>query len=159
MSKRIEVTISFGDRTMTLSGPEDFVQTEVQRVSDLLVAGVVGRPAVSGSEPERVHVVDEASPLNERDFVEKKRPSGHLEIVAVLAYCLMKNGMPEFTADDVRRAYLRVGIRPPKVVAQSLRDAKNLKDFIKQGSEPGRFKLTDHGERTVVFDLPSERKG
>jgi hypothetical protein len=159
MSKRIEVAISFGDRTMTLSGPEDFVQAEVQRVSDLLVASVGGGSAVSSRQLEAAHLVEGASPLNERDFVEKKRPSGHLETVAVLAYCLTKNGMPEFTADDVRRAYLRVGIRPPKTVAQSLRDAKNLKDFIKQGSEPGRFKLTDHGERTVVFDLPSGRKG
>jgi hypothetical protein len=159
MSKRIEVTISLGDQTMTLAGPEDFVQAEVRRVSELLVANAGGKSAVSGSQSEGAHQDDEVTPLNERDFVEKKRPSGHLETVAVLAYCLTKNGTPEFTADDVRRAYLRVGIRPPKIVAQSLRDAKNLKDFIKQGSEPGRFKLTDHGERTVVFDLPSERKG
>jgi hypothetical protein len=159
MSKRVEVTISIGDRTMTLVGPEDFVQAEVKRVSDLLVVSAEGKPATldaqSGSEDKR----SGAAEINERDFVEQKRPSGHLEIVAVLAYCLTKNGVPEFTADDVRRAYLRVGIRPPKIVAQSLRDAKNLKDFVKQGSEPGRFKLTDHGERTVVFDLPSKKKG
>ncbi len=157
MSKRIEVTISFGDRTMTFSGPEDFVQAEIQRVSELLVASVSGRSTILAPESERAHLVGEASPLNEREFVEKKKPSGHLETVAVLGYCLTKNGMPEFTADDIRRAYLRVGIRPPKIVAQSLRDAKNLKDFVKQGSEPGRFRLTDHGERTVVFDLPSEK--
>ena len=91
---------------------------------------------------------------SEREMLLEKKPSGHSEIVAVLAYCLREAGTPEFTADDMRRAYIRGAVRPPKVVAQALRDAKNKYELIESGSKKGTFRLSDHGERTVLFDLP-----
>lgn len=93
-------------------------------------------------------------PLSEREIVEEKSPRGHAEIVAVLAYCLRERGTLEFTADDIRRSYIRAGVRPPKVVAQALRDAKNKYELIEFGSKKSTFRLSPHGERTVLFDLP-----
>lgn len=92
--------------------------------------------------------------FTEREFVAQKRPRGHGEIVAVLAYCLREAGAREFKAEDVKRAYIRAGVKPPKVVSQALRDAKNKYDFIESGSKPSTFRLSPHGERTVLFDLP-----
>jgi hypothetical protein len=77
-----------------------------------------------------------------------------LETVAVLGFALTQAGIQEFTAEDIRRAYLRAGIRPPKVVAQALRDAKNRMDYIEFGGRRGLYSLSAHGDRTVRFDLP-----
>jgi len=149
MTKRVEVTISIGDKRITLEGPEDFVRGEVERFANLTSIGA------SRAEPAN-HTHEEAlGPTHtERDLVAQKQPDGHLEIVAVLAYFLSKAGQQEFNPEDMRRAYIRAGVRPPKVVAQALRDAKNVKDFIETGSKSGTFRLSPHGERTVLFDLP-----
>ncbi len=93
--------------------------------------------------------------LSERQLVDQKQPQGHGETVAVLAFCLREAGMIEFTADDIRRAYIRAGVRPPKVVAQALRDAKNKYDLIESGAKRSTFRLSPHGERTVMFGLPA----
>jgi hypothetical protein len=83
-----------------------------------------------------------------------KKPRGHAEIVAVLAFGLADAGTEEFTEVDVRRAYIQAGVRPPKVVAQALRDAKNKQDYIEAGKKRGTYRLSPHGDRTVRFDLP-----
>jgi hypothetical protein len=83
-----------------------------------------------------------------------KHPSDHLETVAVIAFALTQAGRDEFSEDDVRKGYLRAGVRLPKVVAQALRDAKNRMDFIEAGSKRGMYRLSPHGDRTVRFDLP-----
>jgi hypothetical protein len=95
--------------------------------------------------------------VSEREFVAQKKPRGHGETVAVLAFCLRESGILEFTADDMRRAYIRAGVRPPKVAAQALRDAKNKYDLIESGSKRSTFRLSPHGERTVLFDLPADQ--
>ena len=87
-------------------------------------------------------------------MVEAKRPKGHSETVAVLAFCLSQGGAPEFSEEDIKRAYLRAKVRPPKVVSQAIRDAKNNFDYIEAGSKRGMYRLSNHGDRTVRFDLP-----
>jgi hypothetical protein len=144
--EKIQVTVTVGNKQVTLEGPEDFVRSEVQRLTNLLVDDRVS-PVVATS-PEV------SSAQTERQLVALKKPSGHLETVAVLAFHLTKSGQAEFTADDIRRAYARAGVRPPKVMAQSLRDAKNVSDYLQKGSARGTFRLSPHGERTVEFDLP-----
>jgi hypothetical protein len=74
--------------------------------------------------------------------------------VAVLAYALTQAGRREFTEEDMRRAYIRAGVRPPQFVGQALRDARNKCDFIAKGPRRGTYCLSAHGERTVLFDLP-----
>lgn len=153
--KRIEVTITIGDRRVTLDGPEDFVREEVERLAGLSAKADSSQPAGLPEKGAQGSGAADQPVVSEREFVMGKKPSGHLETVAVLAYCLAKAGQMEFGPDDIRRAYLRAGVRPPKVVAQALRDAKNVRDFIEQGSEKGLYRLSPHGERTVIFDLPT----
>jgi hypothetical protein len=155
--KRIEVTITVGDRRVTLEGPEDFVREEVERLAGLSARASSPPPVGLAEKGAKRGGAADQSVVSERELVMEKKPSGHLETVAVLAYCLAKAGQVEFGPDDIRRAYLRAGVRPPKVVAQALRDAKNVRDFIEQGSEKGHYRLSPHGERTVIFDLPTSR--
>jgi hypothetical protein len=149
MSKRVNVTITLGDRKISLEGPEDFVRAEIER----LVHGSVSpsaRPDSPAAPPS------ETAPMSERKLMQEKRPKGHSEKVVVLAYALREGGTVEFTEDDLRRAYLRANERPPKVVSQAIRDAKNKYDYIEPGSSKGTYRLSPHGERTVIFDLPRE---
>lgn len=141
----IAVTVTFQDKRVTIEGPEDFVRAEVQRLTNM----VVTPPTAPASAP-----LDQHGATSEREFVAKKKPSGHAETVAVLAYFLLQGGQNEFTAEDIRRAYARANVRPPKVIDQSLRDAKNVHDYLERGSDRGTFRLTPHGARTVEFDLP-----
>lgn len=149
MSKRVDVTITFGDRKISLEGPEDFVRTEVERLVHGSVSSISGSDLPAASLPEAV-------PMSERKLMQQKRPKGHSEKVVVLAYALREGGTAEFTEDDLRRAYLRADERPPKVVSQAIRDAKNKYDYIEPGSSKGTYRLSPHGERTVIFDLPRE---
>ena len=77
------------------------------------------------------------------------------ETVAVLGFCLTENGHAEFTEADIKRAYVRAGVRPPKVISQALRDARNKFDLIDAGTKRGTYRLSAHGDRTVRFDLPA----
>lgn len=148
MADRIEVTVTLQDKRVTIEGPEDFVRGEVQRLTNLAVSS--SPSPVGGPRTE----ADAGTPNNEREFVALKRPTGHAETVVVLAYWLTRAGQQEFTAEDIRRAYARANIRPPKVIDQSLRDAKNVHDYLERGSSRGTFRLTPHGTRTVEFDMP-----
>jgi hypothetical protein len=147
---RITVTLTIGDRTMTLEGPEDFVRQEVERF-----AGAAG--VVPSSNIDRQGTVD-GPRISERELLDQKAPSGHVEIVTVLAFALKQSGTMEFSETDIHRAYLRARERPPKVLAQSIRDAKNKFDYIESGELKGTYKLSPHGERTVIFDLPRKTK-
>lgn len=150
--ERISATIEIDDRRITLEGPRDFVESEVRRLTSI-IAGA--KEADNARTPSIANGVEN---LSERSFVESKDPKGHLEIATVLGFYLTEQGQPEFTEEDIRRAYIRANVRPPKVVAQALRDAKSKRDFIQQGSERGTYRLTNHGDRFVRFDLPAEAK-
>ncbi len=147
----IAVTVTIGEKRVTLEGPESFVRQEVQRLTDLVASSVVGR---AGTVDRSTPAVPDS--VTEANLVSLKRPSNHSETVAVLAFCLKRNGTDEFDEDEMRRAYLRARVRPPKVVAQAIRDAKNVFDYIETGSKRGFFRLSHFGETTVEFDLPRE---
>lgn len=152
MSARVSVTVTIEDIKVSLEGPEEFVREEIERLVRIrLQRNQSAHPtsAQSGqvAEPEN-------RPESERHFIAQKAPKGHPELVTVLGYFLSRAGQEEFTAEDIKRAYKRAGQRPPKVMEQALRDAKNVKDYLQAGSSPGKFRLTSHGERTVEFDLP-----
>lgn len=142
MEKTVTVTMTVGDRRITLEGPEDFVRAEVQRFA-------------SSQDAKGAPANDAARALNERDLITEKRPRNQTETVAVLGFCLAENGHSEFTEADIKRAYLRAGVRPPKVISQALRDARNKFDLIEAGSKKGTYRLSAHGDRTVRFDLPA----
>ena len=145
----IKVTVTLDDRKVTLEGPEDFVKAEVQRLTTPMVQGNTAAPQKQSSARP-----PDDSPETERDLIAGKQPKNHSETVAVLGFCLTENGQEEFTEADIKRAYRRAEVRPPKVIAQALRDAKNNFDYIETGSKRGTYKLSAHGDRTVRFDLP-----
>jgi hypothetical protein len=153
MDATIEVTVTIGDKQVTFAGPEAFVRSEVQRLTNIVAANVPDSFLATPSEG----TPPASQSGTERGFVSTKQPTGHSEMVAVLAYYLTKSGFPEFTPADMKRAYARAGQRPPKVMSQALRDAKNTHDYLEPSTKRGAFRLSAHGERTVEFDLPRKK--
>jgi hypothetical protein len=144
MSEICKATIDMGDSKITFEGPAGFVQAQVEKF-----AGAQQRSADPGEAGLRY-----AQSSAEKQLIAQKKPRGHHEVVTVLAFALTESGSKEFTEDDVRRAYIRADVRPPKHVSQALRDAKSKFDYVTTGSKRGRYRLTNHGDRTVRFDLP-----
>jgi hypothetical protein len=149
MALDYKATVELKDCKVTFEGPREFVEEQVARWAREAASKQLGVSDSNVSDESPSH-----RDITERDLVAAKRPSGHLETVAVIAFALTQSGMDEFSEDDVRRAYLLAGVRPPKVVAQALRDAKNRMDYIEPGSKRGFYRLSPHGDRTVRFDLP-----
>jgi hypothetical protein len=141
-----KATVSIGDKVITFEGPRDFIEEQVARyieISSKSQARLDSDPLKSSS-----------AHLSFRELVELKKPRGHSELVAVLAFGLAESGIQEFSESEMRRAYIRAEVRPPKVVSQALRDAKNKQDYVESGKKRGTYKLSSHGDRTVRFDLP-----
>ncbi len=122
----------------------------LEGVVELRPRGRAGRQTESQPHPATARPT-----TSERNLIQTKRPKNHSQTVAVLAFALAEAGTTEFTEEDIRRAYLRAGIRPPKVVSQAIRDAKNNFDFIEAGARRGTYRITNHGDRIVRFDLPN----
>jgi hypothetical protein len=146
MEEQCKATVILGDSKIVFEGPPAFVQAQVDRFAS-------ARPTSQPSTP-----VPEAAPAEaqsgEKRLIAEKRPRGHHEIATVLAFGLTESGQAEFTEEDVRKAYIRASVRPPKHVGQALRDARSKFDYIAPGSKRGTYRLTNHGDRTVRFDLP-----
>lgn len=146
MEKIITVTVTVDNRRITVEGPEDFVRTEVRRITSFKDDG--GAKVISANNADR-------AALTERELITQKNPRNQTETVAVLGFCLTENGHAEFTEAEIKRAYVRAGVRPPKVISQALRDARNKFDLIEAGTKKGTYRLSAHGDRTVRFDLPA----
>jgi len=147
--ERCKATITIGDKTITFEGPPEFVESQVAKHTGPETKGA--DQAHSLRLPTQANV---ASGLTERDLVASKQPRGHHEIAAVLAFALTNAGVEEFTEEDIRKAYIRAGVRPPKAVGQALRDAKNNFEYIEAGTKRGTYRLSSHGDSVVRFDLP-----
>jgi hypothetical protein len=144
MDEVCRATIAVGDSKITFEGSASFVQAQVEKFA----GAQQGTVAVSATGHH-------SAPIStEKQLIAEKRPRGHHEVVTVLAFALTESGTKEFTEDDVRRAYIRADVRPPKYVSQALRDAKNKFEYVTSGSKRGTYRLTNHGDRTVRFDLP-----
>ena len=150
--KIVRAEVDFGDKKIKFEGPKEFVEEMVAKYT--IASKSQGK--LSGDQYSTGGAIV-AGPSSERDLISMKRPHGHHETVAVLAFALTESGTSVFTEEDIRRAYIRAGVRPPKVVAQALRDAKNKYEFVELAGERGRYRLTNHGDRVVRFDLPRPR--
>jgi hypothetical protein len=142
-----KATIVVGDSTMTFEGSASFVEAQVEKFSR-------NRPTGALVSDDLTRTANAAQGSMEKQLVLEKRPRGHHEIVTLLAFALAESGIKEFSEEEVRRAYIRAGIRPPKYVAQALRDAKSKFDYIETGSKRGLYRLSNNGDRAVRFDLP-----
>jgi hypothetical protein len=151
----LEVFMSFGEtkgtiewegRRITVEGPPDFVSAELERFRN---AGPGAPPTVSGAAS-----AGSVRPTTDAAFVALKRPRDHYERIAVLAVRLKESGTAEFDGDDMRRAYLRAGVKPPKAIKQALVDTKRHRDYIEPSAARGKYRLTNFGEDFVQFELP-----
>jgi hypothetical protein len=155
MTPEAKATITVDDKVVTIEGPSDFVERQLSRyigkqsTSDTVINNAIG----AASHDSKADPV-----LTEKQLVATKQPKGHPEIVAVLAFALAENGHVEFTEEDMRKAYIRASVKPPKVVGQAIRDAKNLCEYIETGKERGTYRLSNHGDRTVRFDMPRKKE-
>ena len=143
MSQEAKLVIDWDGKTITIEGTENFVREEAERFRQR-----TAKP---------LGLLDEAKapdPLSAAAIVAAKKPRGHSETVAVLAYFLASQGSETFNEDQMKRAYIQAHVRPPKVIAQAIRDARNKYDFIEPSKERGSYCLSVHGRRTVEFDLP-----
>ena len=135
MAPEFKATIEKDGCKATFEGTREFVEEQVARWSKSLSS-----KQLDTSTNYSNTVPNDSRQHSERELVQSKLPSGHLETVAVIAFALTASGLEEFSEEDVRRAYLRAGVRPPKVVGQALRDAKNKMDYIEAGSRRGLYR-------------------
>jgi hypothetical protein len=147
MDEMCKATIVLGDSKITVEGPAAFVQSQIEKFAGTQHVATGISDNASGSRGF-------SQPCTEKRLVEEKKPHGHHEIVAVLAFALTESGIKEFTKEDMRRAYIRAGVRPPKHVSQALRDAKNKFEYVAAGAKRGTFRLSNHGDSLIRFDLP-----
>lgn len=142
-------SVRFKDMEITFEGPREFVEAMVVRFAN---AGEwVHKSGQDLSLPEPSQLAPQAGVA---DLIAKKKPRGHHEIIAVLAFALTESGTQVFGEEDIHRAYIRAEVRPPKVIAQALRDAKNKYQYVELAGKRGRYRITNHGDRVVRFDLP-----
>jgi hypothetical protein len=151
MEAVVKATISVDNKVITFEGPQEFVNEQVAKYMSLAQSSNTSDNSIV---PRQSGDVSANPVLTEKQLVMTKKPKAHSETVAVLAFALGESGKAEFTEEDMRKAYIRAGVRPPKVVGQAIRDAKNKSEFIEAGSKWGTYKLSSHGDRTVRFDLP-----
>jgi hypothetical protein len=142
--ERVTVTIAFDDKKITMEGPEDFVRGELDRLT--------------GATAKTKGFSDGESIETEKALIQAKQPKRHHDIIAVLAFHFLQQGKVEFTSEEIRKAYIRAGVKPPKVIDQALRDANRHHDLVEPGTTRGTFKLSHHGERVVRFELPRRDK-
>jgi len=158
MTTEARATITVDDKVVTFEGPQGFVDAQVAKY---IGSGISSDSRTNNGDDGQSSDLTTRAVLTEKQLVLAKKPDGHSETIAVLAFALAESGISEFSEEDMRKAYIRAGVRPPKVVGQAIRDAKRLNDFVDYGSQRGRYKLSNHGDRTVRFDLPrqTETKG
>jgi hypothetical protein len=158
LTETAKATITVDDKVITFEGPQAFVDSQVAKYMRVDISS--DKQAHTSAAPMLVESPIRSS-LTEKELVEAKQPRGHSETIAVLAFALAEAGTTEFTEEDMRRAYIRAGVRPPKVVGQAIRDAKGGFDYVDFGKKRGTYKLSNHGDRTVRFDMPlhGENKG
>ena len=94
-----------------------------------------------------------------RDFFKEKQPLSAMETVIVFGFYLEYfEKKKEFGEKDISTAYFEARARKPKVIGQVLRDAKNVRDYLVEGSKKGKFRLSNEGENLVMHDLPRKFK-
>jgi hypothetical protein len=150
MAKLFKATITRGDVKIVLEGPKDFIEEQVAKWAG---QHVTSKNADKNFDDGRVSDRKSSEPRSEREMIAEKQPRGHSEIIAVLGFCLTEAGQPEFGEEEIKRAYIRANVRPPKVISQALIDAKRKHDYLEPVAR-GRYRLSSHGDRTARFDLP-----
>ena len=112
-------------------------------------------------KPESFKIKVEGGPTL-KDFFKEKLPNtkpSHPEIIPVIAtYVKVHAKMNEISEGNISFAYTAVGISRPKFLRQTIINLKNQKSFFTEGSEDGKWILTELGEDYVMNELPKGTK-
>jgi hypothetical protein len=107
------------------------------------------------NKPNRSATIKDA--ITAKGFFDEKKPRTSTETVAVFGFYLEHyENKTEFSEDDIAQAYFDARVRKPKVIGQALRDSKNVKGYLVEGSKKGLFRLSNVGENLVLHDLPQQ---
>lgn len=106
------------------------------------------------------HEENKATTANLREFVNEYNPKGAVaEIPALIYWLKTREGKTLINEADVLELYRRANIRPPKNIAQSIRDLSSKKygrlESVKD--EPGFVRLSQVGEDFVLYDLKPKK--
>lgn len=91
-----------------------------------------------------------------RDFIKATQPKGAVQEIPSLLYWAKTNEDKDvFSEREVIELYRRANIRPPKNVAQSLRDLSSKKYMRLEAAkgQPGYVRLSRIGEDVVLHEL------
>lgn len=91
-----------------------------------------------------------------RDLLAKHPPKGAVEEIPTLLWWAKENeNVDSFSEDDIVTLYRRGGIRPPKHVAQSMRDLSSKKYLRLEAvkGKAGYVKLSRVGADFILHDL------
>lgn len=178
---KAKLTTSLG--TFEFEGSRDFVAEQVAKITDKF-QGIPPQPvqpeATQGTKQNQTEstesvqrskykklmveqpklladlITDSAKIKGLKEFVNAKKPAGHLERFLVLAFWIKTNlSMEELSIDEMWTAYKILAEKPPRVLIQVFRDAKSKKGWFTIGSSAGRYQLTSIGETYVEHDLPN----
>jgi hypothetical protein len=123
-----------------------------------LLQGVQPKPAAPATVNEvggQGHGTGDTDSL--RDFVAKWPPKGAVEEIPVLLYWARQNeNVDDANETDIVTLYRRSGLRPPKHVAQSMRDLSSKKKYGRLDAVKGKtgyVALSRTGEDFVIHDL------
>ncbi|MCD6319641.1 MAG: hypothetical protein J7M03_03060 [Candidatus Desulfofervidaceae bacterium] len=146
MENLTRVAVSLEDIDIEIEGSESFVKAEWEKLRDQLFIYLQSK--IGEHLP--------ATPVNKlAEFYQQKKPRGHLKTVTVFGYYLKHfEGKEEFSQADLRRCYDQLGLAPPKVLAQSIRDVRSRYKFFDKGSKRGYYKISSLGEKFVETELP-----
>ena len=98
---------------------------------------------------------------NIRTFAEEKNPSSGVEMTCLVAYYLENSAheserMSDVNRKDLEKYFKQAGFRLPKVIGQTLFDAKAA-GYMDLSSTKGRYKLNPVGHNLVVHSLPRKK--
>jgi len=143
------VRLKIGDAEIEIEGDEKFVNEKLayfeEKILPMLAEGMATRPGAAIARGEAIPSLS--------DYIGTRNLPSHMaKVTAMALYLIREKGMEEISAAEVEPCYSELGIRKPASIDQTLRNAKNKKQWLREGSKPGYFRLSVPGENMVLYD-------
>jgi len=147
MESPTRIYLTMDDFILEIEGSETFVKEEWGKIRDYVFTYLKTRTKTTKS------LSVDANKLYE--FYQQKNPRNHLKTITVFAYYLKHfEGKKEFSQADLYQCYQAIGLTPPKVLAQAIRDVRSRYRYFIKGSKRGYYTISSVGEKFVEEELP-----
>lgn len=155
-----KVKVTIGDAVVEVEGKEKGVVEIIKALSVILTPKKTIPTQIIQPSALVPEVPSRAGPVDIRTFFAEKNPTNDKEATAVVAFYYGYVAPKDRCLDVIDRKILSKAFRQsgwplPKVVAQTLRDAKKA-GYFDSGSKAGTFKLNPVGYNLVEHSLGSE---